>query len=81
MTIIIIAAIALIVLIVLIILVTGKAKSFVNQTSETQGQYKSSNCNIPGTDSTCRKADICRKVGGLVLPGRSCPGDQKCCSR
>jgi uncharacterized membrane protein len=81
MNVVIIAAIALVILVVLIVIMTGKTKMFVNQTSETESQYDSSNCAVPGTDATCRTADTCKKVGGMVMPGRSCPGDQKCCSR
>ena len=78
---IIVGVLALIVLVVLVMIFTGKARTFVNGTSETEGQYMGNACEIPGTLSQCRTSESsCESAGGYVMAGKECTVGV-CCSQ
>ena len=64
MKVIILAVLALIILVVLVLIFTGKVKIFGSQTSETQQQFSTRNCEVPGTNNACMDEDTCRERGG-----------------
>ncbi|MBI1970788.1 hypothetical protein HYS47_03505 [Candidatus Woesearchaeota archaeon] len=82
MSTIVLAVLALVVLVILILIFTGKLGRTGQGIDTTRDQYTGQNCEIPGTPRTCRIGglDECRRQGGTVYSGATCPAGGVCCS-